>query len=180
MPFTHRTRALVLVAGLLTVSTLFAQSRKTESELRGGESPYTVRVSDVIGATVVNGDNVELGTVDDIVIVRTSGELDAIISTGGLLGIGDALYAIGLDELKAGSTDERVFLDMSETRFQSRPQFHYVEGESSGQKIWEKRLALKKQIEKKRKDVRDERDDILEIQEEIRKLERRLDELKRQ
>lgn len=63
-----RKPAVALIAGMSLSFFVGADVPRTACEMRAPDSPYSIRASDVIGATVVNGDNVELGEVDDIVV----------------------------------------------------------------------------------------------------------------
>jgi sporulation protein YlmC with PRC-barrel domain len=65
------------------------------------------RASKVIGSAVYNDHNDKVGSIDDIVIPKQgSGQLEAVISVGGFLGIGTKYVAVPYNELKFGNTTD--------------------------------------------------------------------------
>jgi len=63
-----------------------------------------VRASKVIGTAVYNDHNEKVGTVDDIVIPKQGGQVEAILSVGGFLGMGSKYVEVPYSELKFGNT----------------------------------------------------------------------------
>jgi sporulation protein YlmC with PRC-barrel domain len=72
------------------------------------------RMSELLGMTVKNTKGQQLGTVEDIVIGTTSGQIRyAALSFGGFLGIGDQLVAVPWESLRFQhdvQRDEKYFL----------------------------------------------------------------------
>ena len=167
----------ILLTGLFARMAV-GQDMQSHAESRGPDSLYSVRASDVIGASVINGQNEEIGDVDDIVIVQANDSLLAIISVGGFLGLGEKLVAIEFDQIKVGSSDERVFLNATKESLLGRPAFIYNEGEPIGRRRWEKRLSLKQQLEKERAEVREARQEVVEEKRDVEEVERKLEKLK--
>ncbi len=62
------------------------------------------RASKVIGSAVYNDNNQKVGTIDDIVIPKQGGQVEAVLSVGGFLGIGSKYVEVPYDQLKFGNT----------------------------------------------------------------------------
>jgi sporulation protein YlmC with PRC-barrel domain len=59
-----------------------------------------IRASKVIGSSVYNDKNEKLGSVDEIIVGKDQKATQAVISVGGVLGIGAKLVAVPYDKLK--------------------------------------------------------------------------------
>ncbi len=69
------------------------------------------RASKVIGSTVYGGDgNDSIGSVDDLIVPRDGGNLVAILSVGGFLGIGAKLVAVPYERLQYNAERDRWML----------------------------------------------------------------------
>jgi sporulation protein YlmC with PRC-barrel domain len=62
------------------------------------------RASKVIGSSVYNDNNQKVGTIDDIVIPKQGGQVEAVLSVGGFLGIGSKYVEVPYSQLKFGNT----------------------------------------------------------------------------
>jgi PRC-barrel domain len=58
------------------------------------------RSSRIVGATVYNDSNQDIGTVDDLIVGRDGKISTAVISVGGFLGIGSKLVGVPYDQLR--------------------------------------------------------------------------------
>lgn len=103
-----------------------AADRQGEASVRSMTSSQH-RVSDVIGATVVDEDGQEVGSLDDLVVSTSTGDIEAVLSVGGILGIGAKLIAVPLDEIDLSTSGDelRVSLGMSSNELSDRPEFSY-------------------------------------------------------
>lgn len=117
-------------------------STARDAQVEGAERPRTVktmtsdqrRATQVIGAAVVDDEGKEVGSLDDLVVSTRAGkvgEIEAVLSIGGVIGIGERLVALPLDdiELSAGSGDEqdeaRIEIAMSSSELAEQPDFRY-------------------------------------------------------
>lgn len=109
------------------------------SKFRNESSGYTLRVSELLGEELENADGDNLGEVDDLIIPRDGGALQAIVSVGGFLGIGDRLINVPYEELRVGVEGDEFYLNMTKQALEKRPEFNYVEGERTGMAILNER-----------------------------------------
>lgn len=83
-----------------------------------------------LSATTLTGTNVEnaegqsLGKIEDLMIDVDTGEVDyAVVSFGGFLGLGDKLFAVPLEAMKADTVHEKFVLNESKERLENAPGF---------------------------------------------------------
>lgn len=83
------------------------------------------RASKLIGTDVEDPAGKNLGDVDDVVIDDASGRVAyAVLSFGGFLGMGDKLFAIPFDSLRANpKDDDKLVLDVSKEKLKAAPGF---------------------------------------------------------
>lgn len=113
------------------------------TDVRSTESPYHLRMSEIIGEAVKNANDDEIGEIDDLVMSREDDTLMAIISVGGFLGIGDKLVAVPYKELRVSKDGDDVYIDSTKELLESRSAFKYNEGEFFGKDTLEKRMKTK-------------------------------------
>lgn len=86
------------------------------------------RVSNLIGTTVTDSHGEKLGEIDDLV-VTPQGRLEAVLSVGGLFGVGDRLIAVPMDELmieRRNDDEMQVRIDATARQLLDRhPEFRY-------------------------------------------------------
>jgi len=83
------------------------------------------RASAVIGADVRSPANENLGSIEDLVVNAHTGQIQyAVLSFGGVLGIGDKLFAIPINSLQAKAEDEKFVLDVTKDRLKNAPGFN--------------------------------------------------------
>jgi sporulation protein YlmC with PRC-barrel domain len=113
-------------------TTTEGQQTPTETQPSTTEAvgSYKIRASNLIGKEVRNPQDEEIGEVDDLVITQ-DGQVHAIISVGGFLGMGEHLVAVPYNELQPGPEGED-YLTYSATKEQlkSQPEFKYEQGEA--------------------------------------------------
>jgi sporulation protein YlmC with PRC-barrel domain len=90
------------------------------------------RASNIIGATVVDSFGETVGEVDDLVLSVEDDEIHAVLSIGGIAGVGEKLVAVPFDDLQiapsASDADSaaRLRLDMTaEQLLDALPEFRY-------------------------------------------------------
>ena len=83
----------------------------------------TMSAEDITGTKIVNNAGDEIGEVEQIVRDKNTGELYAVVSVGGFLGIGDKKVAISVDDLK--SQDEKLLsqLASNEEQLKAYPEY---------------------------------------------------------
>ena len=80
--------------------------------------------SSLTGTKVRNGSGDDLGKVEDLMIDTATGQVNyAVLSFGGILGIGDTLFAVPLQAMKVDTDDEELILDVPKDRLANAPGF---------------------------------------------------------
>ena len=129
----HRSfKVAILACGLV----LFAAARAFADDTPAASTapkPATVRVSDLLSLSVYGADNEKLGKIEDIVVNPAEGKINyAVLSFGGILGIGDKFFAVPWNELRvvgkgatsAGTQKEAYcMLDVSKDALKNAPGF---------------------------------------------------------
>ena len=78
----------------------------------------------IIGTSVQNAQGENLGTVEDLMIDTSAGEVSyAVLSFGGFLGVGDKLFAVPLQAMRVNTQSEKLILDESKDRLENAPGF---------------------------------------------------------
>jgi hypothetical protein len=135
-----RFTAVALAASLAATPVLAQSSVATGSAVSDASAPARnpvladngkVRTSKVIGASVYNDKDQKLGTIDDILVGDDHKADQAVISIGGVLGVGGKLVSIPYDQLKfpekLGNDTARVMLPgKDENALNGMPTFHYA------------------------------------------------------
>jgi sporulation protein YlmC with PRC-barrel domain len=90
----------------------------------GTETPRTLSAGTMIGDKVVNAYGEDLGKIEELMIdLETTRVAYAVLSFGGLLGIGDKLFAIPLEALRLDAENHRFVLDIDRERLEQAPGF---------------------------------------------------------
>ncbi len=83
-----------------------------------------VRSDQVLGAAVMGINNEEVGSIDDLIIDRGTGRIAfAVIGYGGILDIGENLFAAEYNKLDYSSTDERFSISMTKEQAERQIEF---------------------------------------------------------
>ena len=129
--------ASLLAAGPLAAQTTPAAQTRTTS---GGLVPTSgnpnlsvasvrmengVRASKIIGAGVYSDANTQIGTVDDLMVTPDNKVALAIISVGGLIGIGGKLTAVPMSQLQRASDGKLMLPGASKESLNAEPNFVY-------------------------------------------------------
>lgn len=91
---------------------------------------HYMRSSKLIGMTVVNDHNEKIGVLDDINLPTAGGEVTAILSVGGFLGIGEKLVKVPLSHVHF-QTDKPaapMMPDGSKAALTAMPKYTYYMG----------------------------------------------------
>jgi hypothetical protein len=79
--------------------------------------------SEVIGRDVQNADGESVAEIVDLVKRQGGDDLFAVLSVGGLLGIGDKKVVVSIDELEVGPDGEIVMASASEDQLKAMPAY---------------------------------------------------------
>jgi sporulation protein YlmC with PRC-barrel domain len=80
--------------------------------------------SSITGDDVYNPQEEKLGTIQDIMLDVKTGKIRyAVLSSGGLLGMGNDLYAVPWDAFALDAEHQRFILDIDEERLKAAPSF---------------------------------------------------------
>jgi PRC-barrel domain len=89
-------------------------------------NPLQVRLgSHLIGSTVKNPQGKDLGSIKDLVISPEENRvLYAVLSFGGVLGLGEKFFAMPLNALKPAAEAKTFVLEMDPERLRNAPEFN--------------------------------------------------------
>lgn len=90
------------------------------------------RASKILGVNIENTAGETVGEVKDLVMLRDQQGLQAILSVGGFLGIGDKLVAIPYDKLQVSRKDDdiQIMYNTTKAELEGLPKFPYKESEA--------------------------------------------------
>src|SRR5207237_1345577 len=78
----------------------------------------------IIGSSVVNQQNEDLGKIEDVVIDAGAGRIAyAVLSFGGFLGLGDKYFAIPWEAFRFDISDKRAVLNVDRRLLENAPGF---------------------------------------------------------
>jgi sporulation protein YlmC with PRC-barrel domain len=140
---THNKLALaVAVAGALLSGAAANAQAPDRNETHGaahndfersvGYSQYlgtnALRASELIGGTVRNQDGTDLGEIEDLMVSRSGDNVvTAVLSVGGILGIGEKRIGVPYDELRVSEDGTTFYLSATQDQLEARPTFEYPE-----------------------------------------------------
>jgi sporulation protein YlmC with PRC-barrel domain len=82
------------------------------------------KASDLIGMNVKNRENEKIGEVKDLIVDLQSGHVAyAVVSSGGILGIGDKLVAVPPRSFEYSDTDKKLVLNVDKQTLANAPRF---------------------------------------------------------
>ena len=86
--------------------------------------PRVLSANSIIGNKVVNTEGEQLGNIKDLMVDLDDTQIAyAVLSFGGLLGLGDKLFAIPLDALTIDTHNQSVVLDVDKEVLKNAPGF---------------------------------------------------------
>jgi len=89
-----------------------------------GPGPELMGAGTLTGNDVVNQNDESLGNIKEIMLDMRSGHVAyAVLSFGGLLGMGDKLFAVPWSALKLDTVNERFVLNAEKSKLESAPGF---------------------------------------------------------
>jgi hypothetical protein len=89
-----------------------------------GPGPALMGADTLIGDSVVNGSEEDLGDIKEIMLDMHTGQVAyAVLSFGGFLGIGEKLFAVPWGALHLDTVNERFVLNVDKARLKNAPGF---------------------------------------------------------
>jgi hypothetical protein len=95
-----------------------------KSTIGAGPGPALMGANTLIGDSVVNGQDEDLGDIKEIMIDTRAGQVAyAVLSFGGFLGIGEKLFAVPWQALHLDTVNKRFVLNVDKARLKNAPGF---------------------------------------------------------
>lgn len=89
-----------------------------------GPGPEVMGASSLIGNDVYNNQEEDIGDIKEIMLDMETGKIAyAVLSYGGLLGIGEKLFAVPWGALKLDTVNERFVLNVEKAKLDVTPGF---------------------------------------------------------
>lgn len=89
-----------------------------------GPGPALMGADTLIGDDVCNHDDEQLGDIKEIMLDMRSGQIAyAVLSFGGVLGLGEKLFAVPWEKLTLDTVNKRFLLDLDKEQLKSAPGF---------------------------------------------------------
>ena len=106
---------------------------------RHGPGPELMGAATLTGDSVVNQQDDALGDIKEIMLDMRSGRVAyAVLSFGGILGMGDKLFAVPWSALKLDTVNKRFVLNVDKKRLESAPGFDKDAWPNMADSSWEK------------------------------------------
>lgn len=136
-----KTFACTAALGAFAVSPAFAQVEESDRDL-STHSSY--RSTNIVGMNVRNAEGEDLGSISDLVLDVNKGHIRyAALSFGGLLGIGDKLFAVPWSELKLMHDEDQdgyFVLDVAKEKLKVAPGFDKSEWPNTADPDWSRQI----------------------------------------
>lgn len=95
-----------------------------QSSMHSQPFASTVRASELIGRDVVNQNEEELGSVEDVVIGRDGRVSYLVVAHGGVMGVGDNLIPVPFSAIEQQTSEkDNIVLNMSKEELEKAPNF---------------------------------------------------------
>ena len=102
-----------------------------------GPGPALMGANTLLGNDVYNKDDDDLGDIKEFMIDMASGKIAyAVLSFGGLLGMGDKLFAVPWAALTLDTINKRFTLDVPKETLKDAPGFNQDRWPSMSDKAW--------------------------------------------
>ena len=89
-----------------------------------GPGPHLMGADTLLGDSVVNGANDDLGDIKEIMLDMNNGQVAyAVLAFGGFLGMGEKLFAVPWQALHLDTVNKRFVLDIDKERLKNAPGF---------------------------------------------------------
>jgi sporulation protein YlmC with PRC-barrel domain len=102
-----------------------------------GPGPALMGANTLIGNEVCNSDEEHLGEIKEIMIDTVEGTVAyAVLSYGGVLGLGDKLFAVPWNALRLDTANKRFVLDADKEYLKNAPGFDKEDWPSMADRQW--------------------------------------------
>jgi hypothetical protein len=102
-----------------------------------GPGPALMGADTLLGNDVYNSANEDLGDIKEFMIDMASGRVAyAVLSYGGVLGIGDKLFAVPWNALRLDTVNKRFTLDIAKSALKDAPGFDKDHWPSMADRTW--------------------------------------------
>jgi sporulation protein YlmC with PRC-barrel domain len=99
--------------------------------------PNVTSTTALIGDNVVNRTGESLGKIEDLMLDLEKGRVAyAVLSFGGVLGMGEKLFAIPFEALKLDATREHFTLDVNKDKMRNAPGFDKKNLPQASDRTW--------------------------------------------
>ena len=111
------------------------------SELKQGPGPDVMGADTLIGNDVYNQKEEDLGNIKEIMIDMHTGKVAyAVLSYGGVLGLGDKLFAVPWQALVLDTKNKRFVLNVDKERLDHAPGFDKDNWPDMADETWTKEI----------------------------------------
>jgi sporulation protein YlmC with PRC-barrel domain len=102
-----------------------------------GEHINAFRIDKIVGSAVMNLDGKRIGTIDDLVLdIDTGNIMYAVLEFGGIMGIGDKLFAVPWHSLTTVPAEGIFIIDQSKAKLEKAPGFDKNNWPDVGDRTW--------------------------------------------
>jgi len=116
---------------------MYATDADTPKDFGGGPGPALMGADTLLGNDVYNKDGEDLGDIKEFMIDMASGRVEyAVLSFGGVLGLGDKLFAVPWAALTLDTANKRFTLDVPKSTLDGAPGFDKDRWPSMADKVW--------------------------------------------
>jgi sporulation protein YlmC with PRC-barrel domain len=99
--------------------------------------PNVISATAVIGDKVVNRTGESLGKIEELMLDLEKGRVAyAVLSFGGVMGLGEKLFAIPFEALKLDATREHFTLDVDKDKMRNAPGFDKKNPPQASDRTW--------------------------------------------
>ena len=106
-----------------------------------GPGPALMGADTLIGDSVVNNDDEDLGDIKEIMLDMRTGQVAyAVLAMGGFLGLGEKLFAVPWQALQLDTINKRFVLNIDKNRLQSAPGFDPDAWPDMGDVTWAQQI----------------------------------------
>lgn len=107
------------------------------AENSGGPGPALMGADTLLGNDVYNRDGEDLGDINEFMIDMASGRVAyAVLSSGGLMGMGNKLFAVPWAALTLDTVNKRFTLNVPKNAFENAPGFDKDHWPSMADSTW--------------------------------------------
>jgi len=110
-----------------------------KNDYHTGPGPRLMGADTLIGNDVYNASEEDLGDIKEIMLDVAAGEIAyAVLSFGGVFGLGEKLFAVPWKALKLDTENKRFILNISKDRLENAPGFDKDNWPDMADQTWQK------------------------------------------